>query len=230
MRLKPPLLLIAILVTIATGCNSPQPTSIDKSQLEYHNSQWILSEMWAKKSIDEHEHVDEAQYMMGLCEFRLENLENSKLWFEQAAGSDNPEVHGKATAMLGIIVLSEGDYESAAAIFAEAAAELEGSDQQEALSRMTSPSTSVSTATSTQFFTLQFGAYRNKVNANNAVESLTQTLQKVHLGTAWIVKETDRLGRTMFLVHAGRFSSRITASRRKSRGDLPQCIVAVSHR
>ena len=79
MRLKPPLLLIAILVTIATGCNSPQPTSIDKSQLEYHNSQWILSEMWAKKSIDEHGHVDEAQYMMELCEFRLENLENSKL-------------------------------------------------------------------------------------------------------------------------------------------------------
>lgn len=204
------------------------PTSLERSILEYNHGQWLLSEMWAEKSLDEHLQIDESQYMMGLCEFRLRRLDSASQWFLQASNSSNPKVRGKANAMIGLIASSKGDYEAANEAFASASIDLDGEDKREAESRTTSSTTHKPTVHTSHFFTLQFGAYRDKANANAYIQSLSATLEKAELGDAWITEETDRLGRTMFLVQAGRYPSRTSASSRRKRGDLPQCIVAES--
>ena len=165
---------------------------------------------------------------MGLCEFRLRRLDSATQWFLQASNSSNPNVRGKANAMIGIIASSMGDYEAANAAFTSASIDLDGEDKTEAESRTTSTTTHQPTVHTSHFYTLQFGAYRDKSNASAYIQSLNATLDKAGLGNAWIAEETDRLGRTMFLVQAGRYPSRAIASSRRKRGDLPQCIVAES--
>jgi tetratricopeptide (TPR) repeat protein len=204
------------------------PTSLERSILEYNYGQWLLSEMWAEKSLDDHLQIDESQYMMGLCEFRLRHLDSATEWFLQASNSSNPMVRGKANAMIGIIASSKGDYEAANAAFTSASIDLDGKDKREAESRTTSTTTHQPTVHTSHFYTLQFGAYKNKSKANAFIQSLDATLDKAGLGNAWIAEETDRLGQTMFKVHAGRYPSRISASSRRKRGDLPQCFVAES--
>jgi tetratricopeptide (TPR) repeat protein len=218
----------SLLLVIAGGCESSMPTSLERSILEYNYGQWLLSEMWAEKSLDDHLQIDESQYMMGLCEFRLRRLDSATEWFLQASNSSNPMVRGKANAMIGIIASSKGDYEAANAAFTSASIDLDGKDKREAESRTTSTDTYHQTVHTSHFFTLQFGAYRDKSNANTFIQSFNTTLDIAGLGNAWITEETDRLGRTMFLVQAGRFPSRTSASSRRKRGDLPQCIVAES--
>jgi hypothetical protein len=219
----------SFLLVVAGGCETSMPTSLDRSILEYNHGQWLLSEMWAEKSLDEHLKIDESQYMMGLCEFRLRRLDSATQWFLQASNSSNPKVRGKANAMIGIIASSKGDYEAANAAFTTASFDLEGENKREADSRTIPTATDQPRVHTSHYFTLQFGAYRDKTNATAFIQSLNASLDKAGLGNAWIEEEADRLGRTMFLVQAGRFPTRTGASSRRKWGDLPQCIVAESH-
>ena len=184
--------------------------------------------MWAEKSLDEHLQIDEAQYMMGLCEFRLKRLDSANQWFQQAATSSNPTVRGKANAMIGIIASSKGEFDTANTAFNAASIDLDGRDRREAESRRTSSTSDAPKGHASHPFTLQFGAYRNSGNANSAIVSLNSALTEAGLGEPWIIEEEDRLGRTMFLIQAGQFSSRAGASTRRKRGDLPQCIVVAA--
>jgi tetratricopeptide (TPR) repeat protein len=213
------LLLTIILFTI--GCESNKTSSIDLSLKEYHQGQWRLSEMWAKKAIESGESIDEAEYMVGLCEFQLHNIASSKQCFEKASKSSNEEVQGKAEAMLGIIASSNGNYAVAEIAFKSASIHLRGNDKREAVARC-------GNALVSGEFTLQFGAYRSKGNAEIALNTLSESLANTGLGTPRITKEVGTLGKTMFLVQAGRFTTRKIASSRCDHGDLPQCIVAVS--
>ncbi len=218
----------SFLLAITGGCESSLPTSLERSILEYHHGQWLLSEMWAEKSLDEHLKIDESQYMMGLCEFHLHHLDSANEWFMQASRSSNPNVRGKANAMIGIIASSKGDFDTANAAFTTASLDLVGKDKREAESRTTPTTTNKPPNYTSRFFTLQFGAYRDKANANAFIQTLNTALNAAGLGEAWIAEERDRLGRTMFLVQSGRYPSRSSASSRRKRGDLPQCIVAES--
>jgi TPR repeat protein len=219
-------LLTLLLFTILSGCKSTKPTNLDQSLQEYRNGQWLLSEMWAKKAIENDENVGQSQYMMGLCEFKRHHLDEAKMWFIQAANSSNKEAQGKATAMLGIISTNKGDHVAAEAEFAKAANFLQGEDRLEAVSRL-SPEFE-SSVISNQTFTLQFGAYRDKSNATSAVTSLSPFLERAGIHSVWISEEKDRSGRTMYLVQAGHFSSRALASTVRNQGNLPQCIVTVA--
>jgi tetratricopeptide (TPR) repeat protein len=218
-----PLLALLLLSALPNlSCESTKTNSLELSLQEYNKGQWMLSEMWAKKAIENNTNRNEAQYMLGLCEFQLEDIDSSKDWFIQAQQSNNPDVKGKATAMLGIIATSEGDYESAQLAFKSAVKNLNGIDKQKANARSGNPILDGK-------FTLQFGAYQNRSNADKAVVNLTNSLSKSGLGTVWITPESGKYGKTMFLVQAGHFPTRSSASRRRGRGDLPQCIVAASN-
>jgi len=216
-------LLPILLLSILSGCNSSRQTALDHSLQEYRNSQWLLSEKWAQKSIESNKSIGESQYMMGLCEFQLKHLDKAQEWFTKAATSTNEDVHGKATAMLGIIATNKGDYETAEVAFRIAANELQGIDKREATTR-TSGSTGANLVSS-QSFSLQFGAYRDKANADVALSNLSTSLKRVGINSVWITEDIDRTGRTLYLVQAGHFSTRASASNRKRHGNLPQCIV-----
>jgi len=218
-------LLTLTIFILLSGCNSNKPTNLDQSLQEYRNGQWLLSEMWAEKAIKSKEDVVQSQYMMGLCEFKRHHLDEAENWFTQASQSSNKEVRGKATAMLGIISTSKGDYVAAETSFAKAANYLQGEDRREAVARLTSDSNP--SVISNQSFTLQFGAYRDKSNATAAMKSLSPSLKKSGIQSVWISEEKDRTGRTMYLVQAGHFSSRSSASSVRNQGNLPQCIVTV---
>jgi TPR repeat protein len=117
------ILLSVLILPLLASCES-QPTALDRSIIEYRNSQWLLSEMWAGKSISSNQVISESQYMMGLCEFQRKQIESAEGWFAKAKNSSNKEVSAKATAMLGIIAEHQGDYESAKADFAIASQNL----------------------------------------------------------------------------------------------------------
>jgi len=222
MQLK---ILSLLLFTIVIGCKSTQPTALDNSLSEYQKGQWLLSEMWAKKSIEADKSVGESQYMLGLCEFKRQHLNESQEWFMKASTSTNKEVHGKATAMLGIISSNKGDIVAAEAAFAKAAKDLHGEDRKEATKRTTA---SINIALSNNTYTLQFGAFKNRTNANTAVSTLSPSLIKAGIHSIWITEDTDRSGKKLYLVQAGHFPSRSAASIRRKNGDLPHCIVTVT--
>ncbi len=204
------------------GCTKTKVSTLDRALQEYNNNQWLMSEIWAKKTIENGTDIHEAQYMMGLCEFQLQQIESSQDWFEKAAASTNTEVNAKATAMLGIIASSKGDHRTAELEFNKAFKGLIGIDKQKAGARTGGVS-------STNKFTLQFGAYRDKANATKAIESIATSLQNAGLGNAWITEEKSTIGRTMFLVQAGQFPTRSSASLQRDRTNLPTCIVTASH-
>jgi len=222
MQLK---LLSLLLFTILIGCKSSQQTAFDHSLSEYQNGQWLLSEKWAKKSIEANESVGESQYIMGLCEFKRHHLSEAQEWFMQASTSTSKEVHGKATAMLGIISANRGDIVAAEAAFAKAAIDLQGTDRKEAINRTTA---STNLKLSRDTYTLQFGAFKDKTNANSAVSTLSPSLIRAGIQSIWITEDTDRTGKKLYLVQAGHFPSRSAASNRRKHGDLPHCIVTVT--
>ncbi len=182
--------------------------------------------MWAKKSIEANKNIGESQYIMGLCEFKRKHLAEAQEWLIKASTSSNQEVHGKSTAMLGIISENKGDFAAAIIAFRKAAIDLQGTNRSEALLR--SSSANGTHPLSSETFTLQFGAFRDKTNANDAITKLSSPLIKAGINSIWITENTDRTGRTLYLVQAGHFSTRTAASNCRKHGDLPQCIVTLA--
>jgi len=202
---------------------------MERSLLEYNQGQWSISAIWAKKALHKNTTQDEAAYVLGLCEFRMKHIPKAIEWFEQAVTSDDEEVRGKASAMLGIIASNKGDYVTAALAFEQATNDLEGRDKKEANSRAVA-SGGGSSYTETLLsgaYTLQFGAYKNLDNAKNAAVKLGSDLRLAGIGSANIVEEKSKVGKVLFMVQAGSFESRAAASRCRNRNGLPQCSVAV---
>jgi len=211
---------IIFLLTLSQmiGCAKPTATALNTSLQEYNKKEWLSSENWARKAINSGNDIGKAQYIMGLCEFQLQQVDSSKAWFERAALSLDPEVRGKATAMLGIIASSKGEYAAAQIAFQNASPNLRGMDKRRAAAKLRTLNTS-------NTFTLQFGAYRKKDNAIKSIEIISTSIRKAGLGTAWISEEKSGLGATIYLVQAGHFASRNDASSRRTQHQLPQCVV-----
>lgn len=219
--------LIALIAFTCTGCSNTGPKAFERSLQEYHQGQWAISAMWAKKALDEERVNDEAKYMLGLCEFQMHHVDKAKSWFEQAATSSDEEVRGRASAMLGIIASNDGDYITAATAFEQATADLKGNDKAKASSRVaaTRSGFSFSSSTGTGSYTLQFGAYQKIENAQAAAMLLGSDLRLAGIGNPLIVEEKNQVGKVLFMVRAGSFQSRGAASRCRKRHSLPQCIV-----
>ncbi|MBC8201414.1 MAG: SPOR domain-containing protein [Planctomycetes bacterium] len=217
MRIATPFIFLLALSQLIS-CGVSKTATLERSLQEYNNDQWLLSEMWAKKTIKSGKNIGEAQYIMGLCEFQLQKVASAKEWFEKAATSASKEVKGKATAMLGVIASGNGDETAAQLAYKYASIHLQGSDQQIANQRS-------GILTKVNNYTLQFGAYRDKENAQNAVKSISSALKRANLGNAWITEETSKIGRTLYLVRAGHFPTRNSASTTKDEHDLPECDV-----
>ncbi len=218
-------LLIFASLTLS-GCQKQRKSSLDRSIAEYNHGQWLLSKMYAEESIDQNQKVSESQYLIGMCEFQRNRVNASKEWFVKSQHSSNPEVKAKSQAMLGIIAQSEGDVDEANQLFALASTHLKGMDKQHAVSK--SNGKNLATNYSSDFFTLQFGAFRNESNANESLSKLKSTLAAKGINQSWVKPDTDSYGNTLYLVQAGKFVTRNSAASRKKRGDLPQCIVVQS--
>ena len=218
-------LLIFVFFTLS-GCQKNRQSSLDRSIAEYNHGQWLLSKMYAEESINQKQHIGESQYLIGMCEFRRNRVNASKEWFNKSQNSSNPEVKAKSQAMLGIIAKSEGDVDEANQLFAKASTHLRGMDKHHAVAHSNGDMSSSNY--STDFFTLQFGAFRNESNANESLSKLKSTLAIKGISQSWVKSDTDKYGNTLYLVQAGKFVSRNSAATRKKQGDLPQCIIVQS--
>ena len=117
------------------GCSNNGPKAMERSLQEYNQGQWSISAMWANKALNDKSDRDEAAYLLGLCEFKMQHVNKAKGWFEQAANSGDEAVRGRASAMLGIIASNDGDYVTAALAFEQASADLDGIDKTKASAR-----------------------------------------------------------------------------------------------
>jgi tetratricopeptide (TPR) repeat protein len=212
---------------LLTGCSNNGSRAIERSLQEYNQGQWSISAMWANKALDNKNDQDEAAYVLGLCEFRMQHAEKARGWFEQAAQSKNKAVRGRASAMLGIIASNKGDYVTAALAFEQATSDLDGIDKAKASSHSVAAKggNSFTSSVSIGGYTLQFGAYQSLENAKKAAETLGSDLRLAGLGSPAIVEEKFAVGKSLFMVQAGSFDSRGSASRCRKRNALPQCIV-----
>ena len=215
--------ILSLCVAIVPSCQK-NTSALDRAIAEYNNGQWLLAKMYAEESIEKQQQVNEASYVIGLCEFRTKRVNSAKEWFEKAAQSLNKDAQSKSQAMLGIIAESEGNHERAELLFLKAAENLDASNQRRAIGKSGKNVADIANANSS-FFALQFGAFRDEKNAKTQLNIIKTDLNQRGLPKIWVQKETDSYGRTIYLVQAGQFTSRSLANSRKKQGDLPECIV-----
>ncbi len=228
MRPKPfhPFLTIMVFFLLV-GCSNNGPMAMERSLQEYKQGQWSISAMWANKALANESNRDEAAYVLGLCEFRMQHVAKAKYWFAEASKSKDDAVRGRASAMLGIIASNDGDYVTAALAFDQASTDLDGIDKTKASSRSAAAKNGncFASTVSDGGYTLQFGAYQNLENAKQAAAKLGSDLRLAGLGSPEIVTEYSSVGKSLFMVQAGSFDTRGAASRCRKRNTLPQCIV-----
>lgn len=184
-------------VLVAIGCGPRvNHSAIDRSIQEYDAGQWTIARLWARRAHAQDESGDASAWMLGLCEYRLGHRDEAAVWFTEAAQSNDPKIRADGLAMLEQMRASPPSSEPMASPVARSAR-----------------------------FTLQFGAYRDQMNAAAAVEALTAELASTGLAAPRLSKDRDSVGRAIYLVQAGAFATRNAADARRQRGDLPRCIV-----
>ena len=147
--------ILSLCVAIVPSCQK-NTSALDRAIAEYNNGQWLLAKMYAEESIEKQQQVNEASYVIGLCEFRTKRVNSAKEWFEKAAQSLNKDAQSKSQAMLGIIAESEGNHEHAELLFLKAAENLDASNQRRAIGKSGKNVADIANANSS-FFALQFG-------------------------------------------------------------------------
>ncbi|MEE2907221.1 MAG: SPOR domain-containing protein [Planctomycetota bacterium] len=175
---------------------------------------------------------DEAAWIVGLCDYRQERLNNARKQFRFITSSSDLALSAQARVMLAQIDLAEGhpslslaslarawpdlpaQHQRRAAELAVAAAQALNDTQAEDrwLARMpAAPSrTTPAIAAIRDRYTLQAGAYRNRSGAEQVQFSLNK--QDTPLGDAMIRTRTDRRGQTLYLVQIGSFTTRAAAN------------------
>ena len=185
--------ILSLFITLVLSCQK-NTSVLDRAIAEYNSGQWMLAKMYAEESIEKQQQIDEASYVIGLCEFRQKRIDSAKNWFEKSAQSLNKDAQSKSHAMLGIIAESKGDHDLAEILFLKAAENLDKSNQHKAIEKSTKKVTEIANTTSS-FFALQFGAFRDEENANNQLNTIRPGLNQGGFSKAWVQKETDPYGR-----------------------------------
>ncbi|MBL8747253.1 MAG: SPOR domain-containing protein [Phycisphaerae bacterium] len=193
---------------------------------------------------------DKAALVAGMSAYELKKYSEAERWLRTASRSSDAAVAGRASATLGLVNVARERYSTAALDFSAAGRRLEGDEAARAhffagecysiLGRIDAAARSyeqarlaardpalrsrVGNRMSSSGFTLQLGAFANRANADKALAAGGQRASKAGLPTPTIVATPDATGRTIYLVQAGKFSTKEEAAVAKSKlgGD---CVV-----
>lgn len=236
--------LLAAVLMWTVGCRSAgSPGALEAAVADYRAGRYVEAQQAA---VQAHRglrgtEAGQAAYLAGLCAYRRADLDGADEWLSRAAESADPTTRGQAQAALGLTLERQGRHREAAARFEQAAATLEGPDARQAAfhaglahqaggdddraRRWFGEAESPGDASG---FTLQVGAFRDRRRAEQAASEAGALAQRHGLGRVQIVPRSDGRGRTLYLVHLGRFATRNEAAEARGRLGQLQLIVATA--
>lgn len=181
---------------------------------------------------------DRASLVAGMSAYELDRVDDAERWLRPLIPSADAEVAGRAAATLGLINAGRGNFTAAAIDLASAGRKLQGEEAARAnyhaaecytisgrldaakrlyamaLTSTTNPGTRarIEARLRPSAFTVQIGAFRDRVNADRAAGAAAERARPRGLPAPSIIDATDVTGRRLHLVQVGRFATRDLAN------------------
>jgi len=247
---------LALLTTLfVSGCESvPSTTSLNLAQRDYQAGRFESAHRNALKALQTPSNTNRynAAYLAGLSAYQLGNLDQADQHLLLALKATSGQTQARAKAMLGTIRLDQQRPLDAAKLFKDAALALSGNDARQAAHRaalafqqagdetqaetwfarasgdlIDKTSDPVRTNEMTEF-SLQVGAFRERVRAQNAADDAAELAKNSDIGTVRVIPRTNDRGQKLFIVQVGQFATRQEASRAKAKLGRLEYIVTAS--
>jgi tetratricopeptide (TPR) repeat protein len=225
------------------GCESTQSgSSLESSLTAYRAGRYEVAVREAESTMDAASGIAryEAAYLAGLAAYRDGDHVTAERHLRTALSNPDRRTAAAAFATLGLIKLDQGRNGEAGDLFAAAyptldeaearrAAEhavlayrLDGNDCAAARwATVTGGSTPRPAVATSGGFSIQIGAFRDRVNAHAAADAAETDARRIANTPARIVAQSDTDGQTRYLVQFGEFASRTAAdAARRSLGRL----------
>lgn len=176
---------------------------------------------------------DIARLTAGLSAHAMGRNDEAIVWLRPLVTNHDDEIAGKAMATMGLIALEEGENRSAAKALSRAAGKLNANDSAHAamyagdayanlgsfeaarlqyrLAQSAARDSKLKQEVNSRLgegFTLQVGAFTNRMNAERARRVVEQNRMFDTLGDPIVLPRTDNRGTTLYLVQVGRFTSK----------------------
>ena len=234
---------------LLAGCASspsstPGASDLNRALDDYRAGRYDASAEAALRMQADAQLGGDAAYLAGLCAYEVGDLEGARDRLRVAADAPGPVTAARARAALGLVLLELERPGEAADHLARAATGLTGEDARQAAlhaadayrlagdldaaaSWLRSAGDRARSGSQTGF-TLQAGAYRQRPRAERAALEAAELAEGHGLAPVRVVSHTDGRGETLYLVHVGRFGSRIEAvDARRRLGRLHFVVTAV---
>lgn len=240
--------MITLLALIAAaGCQS---SGKSRQALELYEKREYASALGEASAIAQNStgiESERAALVAGMSAYELKKYDEARRWLRAAARSADRQVSGKASATLGLVGVAQEQHSLAAVDLTTAGRKLEGDEAARAhylagqcytlLGRLDEARRSYNTALGLvrdpelrreiqaagqdAAFTLQLGAFSNRANAERIAFAAQKRAAAAGLPPPAIISTPDVTGRTIHLVHIGRFDTRAAAvsARSKLGGD-----------
>lgn len=238
--------------------STPSTTSLTLAQRDYQSGRFESAHRNALKALQAPGRLNNpdrhnASYLAGLSAYQLGNLDQADQHFLIALSASNPRTQASAKAMLGTIRLDQHRPLDAAGLFKDAALALSGSDARQAAHRaalayqqagdetqaqtwlamasdgMTGNASSNSARMEDMVeFSLQVGAFRERVRAQRAADNAAQLAKDLDISPVRVIPRFNDRGQELFIVQVGHFASRREAARAKEAIGRLEYIVTAS--
>ena len=237
--------LVWIPCLLVIGCQSTRSATLESAISAYNTGSYqrAFDEARSARQSSTGPVRAESAYVAGLAAMKIDRPVTARTLLEEAAGSRDNEVSGRASASLGTLLLEDQEPLAAARAYDQAAARLTGADRvraqrQAGLAYRKAGMTSLAEkrlADAGQMhsvlpgrFTIQGGFFEERTRAVKRAEDLSGLGRGLALGTARIVPTSAR-GTSGFAVQIGDFSNRTDAEMaRRTLGDTKTFIAKVS--
>ncbi len=211
---------------LLAGCGaSTRQTELGTALADYNAGRYEQAldraETVRRSSFGEPRH--EAAYLGGLAAYKLGHHDAARTYFTAASESADPELRGKAEAMLGTVALDTDRDALAADHFESASRRLDPADARRAVQYATVARGEGPLENSG--FAVQLGAFSAAENAARAARLFGPRVRSLGFTTAHVIPTHDDRGRPRFLVQVGPFTTKQDARAARTQLGEPTAFV-----
>lgn len=230
-------LAVALLLVLATaGCQHTGPSRSSTALSLHERGDYAAAyrEATAAHPRSTGRAQQEAALVAGMSAFELKRYDDAEHWLRPLARSSDREIAGRATATIGLVSVARGNYALAAIDLSSAGRQLTGQESARAhffagecytlvgrldaaqrsyaLARGAAGSSDLAGRAGDRMvsgpYSVQFGAFTVYGNAESAASGARSRARGVGLEAPRIISTSDVNGRTLYLVHQGRYATK----------------------
>lgn len=234
----------ASILALLGACNHAGPRYQSATQAYEAKDYSASLEMATKDAGRSHgSKQDQAALIAGMSAHALKNTSEAHRWLDPLTKSEDPVIAGRAAAELGLLESEAGHHEAAVKYYDTASLKLSGDEQAHAefmagesytalgrtdmarLSYRRAMATATDAGLKSQIesrlslagYTLQVGAFADRINAERAASKVLPTASKLGLDQPRVVPRTGANGRTLYAVQVGSFKDKTQADQARNR-------------